>query len=314
MRSVAMLETSRLADMICPEPLLRVADRFFGGFVLAFHNLPAVRFERLVDALKSHEPVHLDELVARVKAGRQTKGLCAITVDDGVGDNVRGIASVAVKRQWPVTFYLPTRYLDERRGMPFQWLDSVLPGLPYSRLKAGPMELDLSTSAARRRFEASMRQIMYTRPAREYVTIIDDLVKRSLQNGWASAAELAPPEPVRWEEVASLAMKPEIRFESHGVTHTAVSALSLAQLEAELLESCRRISDHTNRPCRHFCYPYGGPTSIGTSAPPVVARHFESAVTMSRGRVNRQNPMLLPRIPLYSRDTPAIARIKVLTC
>ena len=48
-------------------------------------------------------------------------------------------------------------------------------------------------------------------------------------------------------------------------------------------------------------------------APELVAKHFKSAVTMLRGRIAGQNPHLLPRIPLYDRDTPSIARLKVLT-
>ena len=297
----------------CGRPLHWAIGRLFGGFVLAFHSLAPERFRQLIEALRPNEPVHLGELVDRLKAQKRSDGLFAITVDDRVGDNVRPIAAVAAELHWPVTFFLPTRYLDDRWGMPFQWLDNVLPWFPNRRITSAAVEIDGATALSRQRFATSIRRLMCTRPADEYVPLIENLVDCAVRNGWRSRQQLEPPPPISWEEVAQLARHPAIRFESHGVTHTAVSALSLARLEAELLESRRTISERTNRPCRHFCYPFGGPESIGNHVPPVVGQYYESAVTMSRGRVNARNPLFLPRIPLYAGDTAAIARLKVLT-
>ena len=138
-------------------------------------------------------------------------------------------------------------------------------------------------------------------------------MQAAVSAGWLSRDDIVPPPPITWEEVAALSRRPEIRFESHGVTHTAVSALSPNQLDAELRDSARRITLHTNRPCRHFCYPFGSPESIGSTAPRAVARHYDSAVTMSRGRLHHRSVFLLPRIPLYTEDTRAVARLKILT-
>jgi len=297
----------------CYHTLQRVAGRLFGGFVLAFHGIAPDRFRELVVALRPNEPVHLSVLIERAARGRRTDGLFAITVDDGVAGNVGSIAEVARQLHWPVTFYLPTGYLDDRTGMPFQWLEQVFPYLPHTLIHSPFGDIDASTPAARRACRASIDWTVKTQPARDCEPLINDLVRMAIENGWAIREDLTPPPPVTWETVAELARDSVIRFESHGVSHTAVAALSAEALERELVHSRTRVSEHTNRACRHFCYPFGGPESIGPSAPGLVARYYDSAVTMSRGRIGACNPRLLPRIPLYGSDTVAIARLKILT-
>jgi peptidoglycan/xylan/chitin deacetylase (PgdA/CDA1 family) len=294
-------------------PCQWAAGRLYGGFVLAFHNLTPERFRELICALRPNEPVPLSLIVDRVKAGKSTNGLFAITVDDGVGDTVRTIAAVAIRTHWPVTFFLPTGYLDNPGGMPFQWLRNLEPRLLNRRLEIAGETVDLSNPLSCERFEERMNRVRDAGPPEEYVRCIQALVEGAVRNGWISRDEIAPPEPISWEEVTALSAHPEIRFESHGVTHTAVSALSRDQLETELRVSRHRISLHTNQSCRHFCYPFGGPRSIGDDSPRVVARYYDSAVTMSRGRLRGRNLCLLPRIPLYAEDTAALVRLKVLT-
>jgi len=297
----------------CYVPCQWAASHLYGGFVLAFHNVPPERFRELICALRPDEPVHLSLMVDRINGGKSTSGLFAITVDDGVGETVRTLAAVALEMHWPVTFFLPTGYLDHPGGMPFQWLRSLISRLPNRRLEIAGEEVDLSHAAACRRFEVRMNRLRDSGPREEYVRRIQALVDGAAADGWISRAEIAPPAAISWEEVAGLAERPEIRFESHGVTHTAASALSRDQLETELRASRDRIHLHTNYPCRHFCYPFGGPESIGGDSPQAVARYYDSAVTMSRGRLLRHNVFLLPRIPLYGEDTAAVARLKVLT-
>src|SRR5689334_15760487 len=98
----------------------RFASRFSSGFVLAFHEIPPQRLAELVESLPPARPVHLSEIVHRSKEGLSTSGLFAITVDDGVGDNVRWLSEMFRARNWPATFYLPSRYLDAGEGMVFQ--------------------------------------------------------------------------------------------------------------------------------------------------------------------------------------------------
>ena len=295
------------------QPLEALAGQLFGGFILAFHDLAGDRFRELVECLAPDEPVHLSELLERVHQGKSTKGIFAITVDDGVGDTVRALSAVAQGRHWPISFLLPTGYLDAPDATAFQWFRRIVARLPPVQLELRSGVVDLSTGRARRRFERLVTARMYTKPRSEYAELIDELVSHAVAHGWVSRERDGPPAPITWNEVTSLAAHPAIRFESHGVTHTATVALPSEQLDRELRDSQDRIQAHTGRPCRHFAYPFGGPESIGPTASRLVAKYYDSAVTMSRGRLRNRDSFLLPRIPLYATDTTARARLKVLT-
>jgi peptidoglycan/xylan/chitin deacetylase (PgdA/CDA1 family) len=290
--------------------------RFCGGFILAFHDLKPERFTQQIEALRPNQPVPLSDLILRARNKKPTSGLFAITFDDGVGETVRAIAEVAMKRNWPVTFFLPTGYLDNpAQGMVFQWWHRLEPFLPCTRIhlpQAG--DFDLSSNIKLERFKGDVTDLIYTRPINECGPLIWELVDFLIKNGYAKEEWIRVPAPITWDEVSRLSRNSVIEFGSHGVSHSPLSSLSLEQLEQELVISKRRISEATNLPCRNFCYPFGGAASIGDIAPRTVAKYYESALTMRRGRIGRsQSLYLLPRIPLYPRDDANMARLKVLT-
>ena len=287
--------------------------RLRGGFVLAYHNVPAALFIEQITGLAPSRPVPLDEIVERHARGAPTGGLFAITFDDGVGDTVREIAAAAATRQWPVSFYLPTAYLDVPGGMPFQWLRAIERHLPPGTLEVSGETLDFSTPQAVRDFAKRMTRLMYTRPWAEYGPRLRAITAALVERRLVDPEVLAPPAAITWSEVEALARDPLVSFESHGVTHTAMAALTHDEREQELVASQRAIAERTGRACRHFCYPYGGPESIGDVAPVDVARHYRSATTMSRGRLGRHALTLLPRVPVYPHDDADLVRLKVVT-
>jgi len=159
-------------------------------------------------------------------------------------------------------------------------------------------------------FRKQIHKSMRSRPRAEYAELVENLARYLKE---AEGIQIRVPAPISWREVAQMSAEPLFSFGSHGVSHTAVSALNGTELEREFHESREVIAQHTGRECRHFCYPYGSPESIGADAPAMAARFYRSAATMCRGHLNGAEPYLLPRIPLYQRDTPALARLKVLT-
>ena len=138
-----------------------------------------------------------------------------------------------------------------------------------------------------------------------------ELVECLLKSG-VRRAEIEPPSPITWPEVEALSTHDLIRFESHGITHTAMSALTEEQIAFEMKQSRDLIAGHTGRQCRHLAYPYGGEESIGGLAPSIARRYYDSSVTMSPGRVEGTDPWLLPRIPFYAENSRSLARLKLL--
>src|SRR5690349_2360198 len=119
---------------------------------------------------------------------------------------------------------------------------------------------------------------------------------------------IQPPPPIPWQEVTELSKSDLIRFESHGVSHAAMSSLTDEELRFELIHSRDVVTEHTGRPCRHLAYPFGNSQSVGARAVAAAERFYDSAVTMTLGHVHGANPWMVPRIPLYAENSRMICR------
>jgi len=245
----------------------RIASRLSRGFVLAFHDIQPQRLAALVDCLRPARPVHLSEIVQRCKDSRSTSGLFAITIDDGVGDSVRWLSDLFRSRQWPATFYLPSRYLDRGEGMVFQWWRKLQPLLPRRRLELQSGVMDLSRPGAVEELSRKMERLWHTQRLDSYLARTMELAQTVAREHSLTLAELEPASPISWVEVEELAHDDLIRFESHGVSHAAMSSLTDDELIFEMKNSRDSISEHTGRVCRHLAYPFGSSASIGPRAP-----------------------------------------------
>jgi peptidoglycan/xylan/chitin deacetylase (PgdA/CDA1 family) len=286
--------------------------RLSAGFVIALHDMPPARLAELVDGLRPARPIPLAELMERKKAARSNAGLFAITVDDGVGDNVRGLAGLFRARQWPATFYLPTRYMDTGDPMAFQWWLRVKPLLPRRKLDLPSGAVDLSRPGAIEKLSRKVEAMWYSGRMECYLPLTLDLVDAVARETGMSRQELRSPAPISWPEVEQLSRDSLIQFESHGVTHAAMCGLSEEEIAFEMRHSRDTIEEHTGRPCRHLCYPFGSPLAIGTLAPRLAPRFYDSAVTMSLGPIDNADPWLIPRIPFYPKNSLLFARLKVM--
>ena len=298
--------------MLSDKLLQRCMSEFSAGFVLAFHEISAERLAELVDSIHPIQPVQLSELVERSKKRKSTAGLFAITVDDGGGQNVRSLEQLFRARAWPATFYIPTQYLDSGESMVFQWWRWLKPLLPRKRLHLSSGVVDLSPPGALEELSRKMEQLWHSQRLEYYLPMTMELVEIVLREGGLTREAVRPAPPITWKEVEELSKKDLIRFESHGVTHAAMSTLTDEELVFEMKHSRDVISEHTGRRCRHLAYPFGSWQSIGPRAVTTAERLYDSAVTMSLGPVDFANPWLMPRIPLYPENSTLLARLKIL--
>jgi peptidoglycan/xylan/chitin deacetylase (PgdA/CDA1 family) len=286
--------------------------KFSGGFVLAFHEISPERLAELVDSLQPFQAVHLSELVERSKQRKSTSGLFAITVDDGVGENVRKLEQLFRARAWPATFYIPTQYVDSGESMVFQWWRWLKPLLPRRRLELSSGVVDLSPPGAVEEFSKKMELLWHTQRLESYLPMTMELVEIVLREGGLKRAAIQPAPPITWAEVTEISKNDLIHFESHGVSHAAMSSLTEDELAFEMKHSRDLVTEHTGRSCRHLAYPFGSWQSIGARAAEAAEHWYDSAVTMSLGPVDSANPWLLPRIPLYPENSTLFARLKIL--
>jgi peptidoglycan/xylan/chitin deacetylase (PgdA/CDA1 family) len=285
------------------------------GFVLAFHVIPSEQLVAFVENLSPLQPIPLDELVRRVRQRKSTSGVFAITVDDGVGENVRAITSALAGRGWPATFYLPTHYIDTGQPMAFQWWAEIEQLLPSRTVHLPSGAFDLSCAAGRQALWDNMQSLWHTQRPESYCLTINELIDAALREHGISRESLNPPTPITWAEVSQLSCNGLFQFESHGVSHAAMSSLTAEEIKREMRQSKETIAQHTGRVCRHLAYPFGNPLSIGEIAPVLAQQVYDSAVTMTLGQADGAHPWLLPRIPLYPENSKLFAQCKILlTC
>jgi Predicted xylanase/chitin deacetylase len=173
---------------------------------------------------------------------------------------------------------------------------------------------DFSNQNNHKKFFKNLNYLQFTKHKRFYTDIIEKLINHIITKNIASEKELYnQPECISWDFIEKKSNNPLFSFESHGITHNPVIALTNEELEKEVINSKKRLFDVTGKEVNHFCYPYGGPLSIGKTAPKIIGKHFQSCTTMIRGRVNSSNVHYLSRIPIYDIDNDFRVLLKMLT-
>jgi peptidoglycan/xylan/chitin deacetylase (PgdA/CDA1 family) len=281
------------------------------GFICCWHDLSAEIFKKQVESLHPIEPIPLEDLIQRFKAGKSTKGCCALTLDDGVGLTVNDISKECITNNWPVTFYLPTDYV-EGKVLPFQKIKFINKYLLSKEYEAAIFSKYFEKKKIKKiEIIKTLNNLIYFENAIEINKIINFFIN-NIDESKKKLLITESPKPVLWNEVEKLSKQECISFQSHGISHTAVSSLNENEIEFEMKKSRKTIESHTNKKVHSFCYPYGAEISIGKKAPEIAARHFSSAVTLQRGRLKNNNPFYLPRIGFYKEDAPSFVRMKTI--
>jgi peptidoglycan/xylan/chitin deacetylase (PgdA/CDA1 family) len=277
--------------------------------ILAFHWITRRRFVAAVKtALRGRDACDLNGLTLEGKSPRKP-GL-ALTFDDGYEEVVELGSDVAAEYGWPVTFYLPTDYLDGL-GMWQEELTTLVRHAPPGRYEIFGVEVVLPHAQGRKQvIEAVKSEIK--RSGSSGLRASMEAVRAELDPDGVAPVAKEMPKPISWTRVAELAGRKEITFGSHTVTHTPLAALSAESVEWEAVESRRRIEKIVQRPVEHFCYPFGTLAEIGPAAPRIVGKHYRTAVTMHRGRITRDTDHAwVPRVDLYEGDSRLRVELKL---
>jgi len=264
-------------------------------------------FETHVNSLKPSEPISLDELIKRYKSGKSIKNCFAITFDDGVEETVMGNWNICKKNNWPVTFYLPTDYLNGE-NLPYQKIQIIEKLLNKYQL---PEKIKNKTQLlSKKNLIKYLIDMLYVKNNQTINENINYFLKLISTNPEYKNKNLMP-KAISWEKVKDISKNSLSSFQSHSVSHTACSSLSEKELKNEMLTSKKTIEDFTGRKVNSFCYPYGSQRSISDLSVQVASKYFETATTLIRGRLKNSNLHYLPRIDLYEENTVSFVRLKV---
>jgi len=284
-----------------------------GGIILVFHEISQTQLaKQLMQLSELYTFIPLSEFVSRLAQGKSTARLAVITFDDGYGSVLESAAHLAQIHGWPMTFFLPTRYLDTREPYWFQELEPLLERATCDHMTIDDVYLPLRDQASRAKTLDILNERFMSFPSLEKVDELLRRIRNVLSGSEERPADLRTSEPVSWRRVRELVGREELSFEVHSINHLALSRLTEEAIREEMLQSRARVEQMTGRNAEHFCYPYGGLDEIGSLAPRIARSLFRSATTMLRGRCHKDtDSALLPRVPLYERDSEQRVALKV---
>lgn len=243
-----------------------------GGAILCYHslladpgdaagvaNVPIAEFEDVVTAvLAGARAVPLGELLDRLRRGRSTRGLLAVTFDDAY-ESLRTVGSPVFRRHaLPVTVFPVAASCAS--AAPFWWdrLDDLRERVPLERWRRFEDALGLP-DAYRRGQPADEGP---GRPLRQWLL-------REHRGRWPASLEvhLAALEaevgtrtrqrPMRWEELAAFAADPLVSVGVHTVSHPVLPLLSDEEGRAEIADAHAALRERLPGTLPVLAIPFG---------------------------------------------------------
>ncbi|KPJ64119.1 hypothetical protein AMJ44_13340 [candidate division WOR-1 bacterium DG_54_3] len=296
------------------DPIIDSVNRSVGGCIIAYHHVSATTLEEQLELLsRRYAIVSLSEFVSRHAQDKSTAGLMVITFDDGFAKEVEDGAALAIRRGWPMTFYLPTQFVKLSQPYWFEEIGPLLKVAPEGQHRVDGLSFYLNDSKSRARARDQIVRHLFYQSTLEIQTFMKRL-QETLFGSIGRPPNVQIPGPISRERVRELCRNEEVSFEAHSVCHPFFSTLSPEEIREEMQASRREVEEMTERPVRHFCYPYGDSKAIGPKAPEIARSLFQSATTIAPGRCRPSiDRAMLPRIALFEHYTAAMAALKVET-
>lgn len=232
----------------------------------------------------------LAEIVTRLIGGKPLpERACALTFDDGWRDNFEYAFPVLRERGIPATVFLVASRVGTAGGF---WFDDLVD------------RLSLLTPEQQAAFAVRLGAPPRGEPIRSVLEWLKTVDQHVLERALASIDRLAPRARgsgdrllLDWSEIQTMA-RFGIDFESHGLSHKALTALSPAEAEHELTASLRLMLDYGHARHRLLSYPFGA------FSDPIrrLARAcgYRAALTTNRGTASKDSDLWqLPRVGLH---------------
>ncbi|HOX07104.1 MAG TPA: polysaccharide deacetylase family protein [Planctomycetota bacterium] len=264
-------------------------------------------FQEHLEVLKGRYPVSALDVVARglAEKGRFPFRFAAVTFDDGYADNLHNAKPVLEVAGVPATVFISTGYLDGTREMWSDELERIL--LPTSERGAVAWNvLQASASGSRQERYRLLCEELRSVPEPKRNVVLDGLRKEFHCDPVVRPSHrfMTP------DEVVELARGGLIDVGAHCVSHTLLSALSVAEQEREIAGSRVRLEALMSRPVTALSYPFGYRGSY-TAETVRLAREsgFHLACANFPGLVTRgTSPFEMPRFLVRDWDGDEFAR------
>jgi peptidoglycan/xylan/chitin deacetylase (PgdA/CDA1 family) len=282
------------------------------GVILTFHRVrPARKNVFAPNALLEITPDYFDAVLTRIRAS----GLEIVTLDEGLRRLVSGDGAAFAVLTFDDGFRdvadhaLP---ILKRHRAPF--MNYIAPGFPARAARLWWVELD---EAVRRLDRIELGALdLPARDASEKAVAFEKVYwafrargEQALLDGFAvlrdragvDAQALVEELCLDWEGLRRLGACDLAAFGPHSMTHPRLRRIPEDLARAEMAESRRALEAELGRPCPHFAYPVGDPTSAGPREFALAAElGFASAVTTRPGMIFDDHAAHLHALPRVS--------------
>ncbi|MCW2316406.1 peptidoglycan/xylan/chitin deacetylase (PgdA/CDA1 family) [Rhodoblastus acidophilus] len=268
-------------EAFAPNALLEITPEFFDA------ALARLRQNGL-------EIVTLDEALRRLVTGAGAP-FVVLTFDDGFRDVARYALPALRRHRAPFMMYIAPGLAERRARLWWVELEQAVRRLDRIRLGA----LDLPARGAREK-AAAFDTVYWTLRAQGEQALLDGVAVLRDQAEIDSRA-LAEELCLDWDELKTLADCELASFGAHSMTHPRLRQIPEAFARAEMADSRDALEAKLNRPCPHFAYPVGDPTSAGPREFALAAElGFASAVTTRPAMIFPDHAAHLHALPRVS--------------
>jgi len=258
-------------------------------------HLLAERFRGQLEMFRRRRRVvALAELLEALRSGTDTRGMLAITFDDGYLDNFTCAAPILAEFRMPATFFIATGFIGNERWMWNDRLEAALDAAPAGEFVIPSTGKVLRLGEMRERI-AVLRQIK------------SKLKRLHWQDAEARAREIehalglrgrAPTGIYRfmsWDQVRALA-RGGFEIGAHTVNHALLSRVPRDEAEREIIDSRDQIVAEVGHCSPTFCYPNGKRTDYTDETVEFCRRHFSAALSAEPGAARGQELFELRRV------------------
>jgi peptidoglycan/xylan/chitin deacetylase (PgdA/CDA1 family) len=326
----------------------RFRERFREApLILLYHRVTALssdpqlltvtpeHFEQHLDVLRRNaEPMALQDMVDAWRMNRLPRKAVAVTFDDGYADNFHLAKPILKRCGVPATVYVTSGYVDSNREFPPDELERL-----FLQPGALPQQLTLTVNGCTHRWDLgesayysedsyrnnrawhvlktedpTPRQHVY-RALCQLLHTLPDAGRQSILDALTDWAGRGPScrethRALRTDELLNLEEQNLIEIGSHTRQHPVLSALPLADQQAEIEASKLRLETILGHPIRSFAYPYGTPSDYTAETVRLVRMAgYDHACSNFEGVLQRDtDPWQLPRFLVRDWDGEEFSR------